>query len=485
MKKKVLSALLSVCLFVGLAVPAFAAFPTSSVSGTDEEITDLVFAKESYTIPNGDPKDLKAELTAFAGKTKLVQEPTLEWSITDSLAFGIDDNGVVSNIGEDKGEATVTVKSTNGKTASVKVVAAKKSVTKATGYKFGATKYTLVNTTAEAQKIVISPTPAGSEFSAGQKDAISKAMASKTITADAKADGTVVATFGAYSATDPLNYAMDGKNMVFTLGVTGVTEKYNSLAIEIRLPKYDAIASDVNGNFTYSAEHAATLEGAAKNAYNNKFYASSKRATSVGIVAPVEANKVIRTGSIKIEVGQTADLSKYVAFGPTSSNIGKTLYWDLIPYDDTAEVVDNAVLDGSKVLGVAVGKTKATATLGESTVVVPIEVVERGAIPSVDNAEITPTTGAIKVGEVLTIEAKNVGDSEVSWSVNNGKLATVTMKGAKTTLKALAAGTVTVTAKVGDKVIGTATVTISAADASKPGASGNPQTGDSLFSNLF
>ena len=107
------------------------------------------------------------------------------------------------------------------------------------------------------------------------------------------------------------------------------------------------------------------------------------------------------------------------------------------------------------------------------------------------DASITPTTGSIKVGETMTITAKNVGTAEVNWSVSNGKLATVTMKGEKTTVKALAAGTVTVTAKVGDKVIGTAKVTITAAgsssngSSSNNGATSNPQTGDSLFANLF
>lgn len=465
MKKKVLSALLSVCLFVGIAVPAFAfvgdAYNTSSVGGSDEEITELVFDKESLTIPNSKSEDLKKLLTAYVGKDKIVQNPQLEWSITDSLAFGIDDNGVVTNIGEDKGEATVTVKA-NEKSASIKVVASAKAATpNATGFKFSETKYTTTDG-ATVVDLEIVPTPSGANFTADQKADIEANFGGKLTVS--KADGTSAIT-GA-----PTFVAADDK------AVASVTLSSNDVA-----------------DYKVALTDAQLL----RDKDNSKYYSKVTRVSKISVVEGKAAAKVIRTGTAKVEVGDTLDLNDYIAF-TTGANYNKEVTWSLELYDDNALTEDYAVQntsDDNMILGVAVGKLKAVATMiddanackndSDAVATVIVEVVSRGAIPSIDNASITPTTGAIKVGETLAIEAKNVGDAEVSWSVNNGKLATVTMKGTKTTFKALAAGTVTVTAKVGDTVIGTATVTISAADSSKPDGTGNPQTGDSLFSNLF
>ncbi|MEG0692853.1 MAG: hypothetical protein RR444_07205, partial [Oscillospiraceae bacterium] len=77
MKNKILASLLAVCLFVGLAVPAFA---LSSQSGIDGDIKTIDFSAKSFSVENGKGKNIADELQAFASTKQLVQDPSIEWS---------------------------------------------------------------------------------------------------------------------------------------------------------------------------------------------------------------------------------------------------------------------------------------------------------------------------------------------------------------------------------------------------------------------
>ena len=479
MKKKVLSALLAVALFVGLAVPAFAEFPSSSQSGTDDEITALAFAKESYTIENGGTKDLAAELTAYVGKDKVVQSPAIEWSISDSIAFGIDENGVVSNIGEDKGTATVTAKSTEtGKTVTAKVVAAKSSFKKATGFKFAKTKFTIV-AGQTGQEVVIAPTPSGASFSDEQikqlnaamspSEAASRAAVAPALTIkDSKGDAV---TDIAFSAPDKVNG--DGE-LVYTVDATDVTAKKDcSVALDLDFLKYDSASSD---DGTYSMN----------------------RTTKLAIPEGVQATKVIKTGSVTVEVGKTADLMKAIGFGPSNSNYNKSVTWEMALYNDDATTEDYAVLgtgdDANTIKGIAVGKCKAVATLnyekdGNKTSVaeVTVNVVARGSIA--ENApKLSLTTATLEVGGTQYVTVANVPENaEVKWTVDNDN-ATIVAATNAAKIFAKKVGTAKVTCTVDGTEVGTIEVTVKAASTttpSKPGATDNPQTGDSIFAGLF
>ena len=101
MKKKVLSVALASALFAGAAVAASAQvwgdWDSSSKSGDDADITALAFTESSYTIRNGgDPKNMLEVITAYAGDKAIVQEPDLEWEISENdLVFELntEDNG--------------------------------------------------------------------------------------------------------------------------------------------------------------------------------------------------------------------------------------------------------------------------------------------------------------------------------------------------------------------------------------------------------
>ena len=150
MKKKVLSVVLASALFAGAAVSASAIvwgdWDSSSKSGDDSDITALAFTEKSYTIRNGaDPKNMNEVITAYAGDKAIVQEPELEWEISENdLAFELntEDNKATVAAFENKGSATITVTANEGKVkATCKVVAA--PLIKATGFKFEHSTYTL------------------------------------------------------------------------------------------------------------------------------------------------------------------------------------------------------------------------------------------------------------------------------------------------------------------------------------------------------
>lgn len=182
MKNKVLATALSVCLFAGMALPAFAEY--SSQSGSDSDIKTAEFAKDSYTVKNGSSVDLSDDLRTFASTKQLVQEPFVEWSVEndDKFAFTIDTNGnVFAN--EDAGTATVTAKTNEGKVVTkVKVTAAKNpGDVKATGFQFASNSYALL-TGADAtllkddQTVDVVATPKDAVFTESQLSKIETAM---------------------------------------------------------------------------------------------------------------------------------------------------------------------------------------------------------------------------------------------------------------------------------------------------------------------
>ena len=104
MKKKVLSVVLASALFAGAAASASAVvwgdWDSSSKSGDDTDITALAFTEKSYTIHNGDdPKDMNEVVTAYAGDNKIVQEPELEWEISENdLAFELNTEDIKASV---------------------------------------------------------------------------------------------------------------------------------------------------------------------------------------------------------------------------------------------------------------------------------------------------------------------------------------------------------------------------------------------------
>lgn len=460
MKKKVLSALLAATLFVGMAIPAFASFPTSTVAGTDEEITALVFTADSYTVKNGADLDLSEKVTAFVGKDKLVQDPTLEWSIEDNnvdLAFTLTNAGVAS-ASEDKGTAVVTVTANDGKVkATTKLVAAKADADKkdAVTFKFEKASYTLrtgnYNVT---DSVAIVPTSDAYAFTKEQIDVLKAAKLTLTDRNGAPVKDVVIS-----------EGTLDGGKIVFTVDANKAEADLKNLTLSTGKVEFPIGKS-------------------------TKEQVKSAKAVTTAAVA---ATKFGKTGSVTIEVGQTYDLNKKIKFGPSNYNYGGEIAegdWAQVYYNDDAEYDDYAVVnEKGVVLGVAVGKNKIAATFGEQTVEITVNVVAKGALAA-SEAKLAADKAALTVGGTYWLEVKNAPSdvANIKWTVEKNGVATILPEsGAAIKIFAKKAGTAKVTATYNGTTIGTCVVTVTAAGTTTPVKPGveNPATGDSLFANLF
>lgn len=363
--KKILASLIAACMLASLAVPAFALNPDqynpSTEAGALEEITELVASETEITVKNGETKELSELLTAYCGTTKIAMDYTgLEWAATDSLSFGLEGTTVV-NIGEDEGSTTVTVKvpgkdivaTFNVKAAPADVPAAAPTLVPATGFKFTEATYTgYTNSGAVEMKVV--PTNANGNFVGTQADVLLAAV--NDAVAALALDATV---------------ALNGDNTAIVITVADSATVSANLAIEVALPRYNKDNTPVDATFS-----------------------KVKRTAKIDMKAGKPAVKIIRTGSIKVEVGATADLNSAIAL-TSGATYDKSVSWTLDFFDDNYESMDYAVQKtdaANVVLGVAVGKVKAIATLDSTgaQVVVPVEVVEKAAVAPETPDDTTP-----------------------------------------------------------------------------------------------
>lgn len=526
MKKKVLSVVLASALFAGGAVAASAQvwgdWDSSSKSGENADITDLAFTEASYTIRNGaDPKNMLEVLTAYAGDNKIVQEPDLEWEISDNdLIFELntEDNGATVAAYENSGSATITVTANEGKVkATCKVVAA--PLIKATGFKFEKSSYALptgmglnaegydledkAQTYTVDQTVKLVATPNDSALSDNQKQAFSKMRIALVVTKKVEDKSGNVLGDGAYDIDKVIAVSNTGNKdgeFVFPAD-TAERAADHALLKEVYSGVTNARLVVIEGDV---AEGTKITDKSVDTKVNFPAYDSDKspkdisRDVRASTTLAKAATRAGRTGSITIEVGQSVKPGDFVKYGPTNANVGKggngTLSkWAIDYYNAAATEDDFAVLnnDADKIMGIAVGRVKAVATftpLGNGDPIeieIPINVVARGAKADAPaTTEPTTESATLAIGGTYWVES---GDANTTWTVDNDNVTILPEVGAGCKVFAKKAGTATVTGKVGDKVVKTVTITIEAAGATTPDvpAEANPSTGDSLLAFLF
>lgn len=523
MKKKVLSVVLASALFAGAAASASAVvwgdWDSSSKSGENADITDLAFTEKSYTIRNGaDPKDMLEVLTAYAGDKAIVQEPDLEWEISDNdLIFELntEDNGATVAAYENSGSATITVTANEGKVkATCKVVAA--PLIKATGFKFEKSSYALptglglnadgtrfedkAGTYTVDQTVKLVATPNDSALSDNQKQAFSKMRIALVVTK--KVEDKSGRIFEGYDVDEIIAVSntgnKDGK-FVFPADVAekalpdGLLKNVYSGVTNARLVVVEGDVS-VDDKITDKDVDTKVNFPAYDSDKSPKDISRDVRASTTLAKAATRAG---RTGSITIEVGQSVKPGDFVKYGPTNANVGKgdddTLSkWSIDYYNAAATEDDFAVLnnDADKIMGIAVGRVKAVATfspLGGGDPIeieIPINVVARGAKSEPSTPVATTESATLAIGGTYWAES---GNENTEWTVDNDNVTIVPEKGAGCKIFAKKAGTATVTGTVNGEVVKTVNVTITAAGATTPDvpSEANPSTGDSLLAFLF
>lgn len=473
MKKKILATLLAVCLFVGVAVPAVMAANAGDAStqgGTSDEITSLKAAKAAYTIEKGSDINLKDEVLAFCGTKKLCEAENVDFEfemVDPDLAFSLDtDTGVVV-ADEEKGTATVVIKANEGKIkTTVKLTAAKAAKdVKATGFIFAESTYTLpVNGTQDASQatIKIIATPKGASFTDAQKAALEAGLYN---------------IGDQNTGLDQVGYAWndDGEFEIY-LGdaMSAVADQKDTFEFAVDFPRNTVDASVLPGDEDYKSTNIV-------------------KKTTVKTVEAKDADRVGNSGTVvTIEVGQTKDVSGMFKVGPSDANVHKDVTYSTDYINDEAEYDDFAKVDEDGVItGVAVGENKIVATLDantDKTSFIKVKVVAAGSIETTPAGKVEAAAKELAIGGTTTVKVTDAEEgAKITWKVSDSKIAQIApFEGAETKVYAKSAGTVKVTAMVDGVEIGSVEIVVKAATANNNGGTtSNPQTGDSLFANLF
>ena len=471
MKKKVLSALLAVALFVGLAVPAFAS-SSSAQEATSDEVTALATKKSEYTIRQNEEKALAGEVIAYAGTKKICMSPDLTFELaSDTADFALTDDGKVTALSK-SGSAVVIIKANEDKIVTKVTVKATTPYVEATGFKFASSTVTVPagGKTANPATVEfqIAPVPSNGRFTASQIDEIHAILQDVEV----KDNATVPNAYITAAELDLKDYksgecAKDGENLVAELDTTTAKDLAAGL-----------LNKSMKVVLTADATNTFTVGVTAK-----KLTASS----TFKFVPVVSATKVAAPGTITLEVGQTYDLAAKLAYGPSNANVNKSVsYWEESINDGES---DYAIVDDGTIKAIAVGSNKiATQLAGQNTTYTTVKVVAKGALTK-EEVSLSSTTATMAVGGTSYITLKGAADeAKVEWKVDNDN-ATIVPATNAVKIFGKKAGTATVTCTVDGTEVGKIAVTVKAADTTteptKPGATTNPQTGDSIFAGLF
>lgn len=254
-----------------------------------------------------------------------------------------------------------------------------------------------------------------------------------------------------------------------------------------------------DGNIKEGAKFGLTV----KTDFENKAGQTIKAVTAKTNMITKEAintTKVSLLPNKTIEVGETFKLADTLGYGNAKANVDKGIArWFEAPLNNDASVDDYAIVGNigedneGIVTGVKTGKNRIYVELDNGMqAYCTVTVVPKGTIDKVDdhNAVLKVKDVTVTVGGTQWIDMYNIdADSIVKWTSSDEAIAKIVgnseNKGAK--VWGLKEGTATLTLTVDGDVAATLNVTVkgAATTPSKPDATGNAQTGDTLFSNLF
>lgn len=499
MKNKILATLLSVCLFAGLAVPAFAAVDvtTSPLTAAAEDGKTIVTTKSSLTIENGGTENLLDYVTLLVDKNLAADPSLLQWDIEG------DDDGAFVNNGEsytaiaDKGTAYAVVSTEDGK-ESIKIKLTAKPAARdivATGFRFKDNAYNLqggseANATPFADSVIkLAATPSGAKFSDTQKakfDAIVTAWQALGAFFNADTAGNVdMAALSGALAEDNKEY-----HITFTVADMGTINAFaNSPEVGLRWGNGSGAAfagTTVTKVTDYNTLKIAMTDFPLANGTNTTRTSSTK----VKVVAPKDFAAVRNNGTLTIKVGETKDLDDWTKVIPTDTNAADTArsyYFDY--YNSAADEMDFAAINSDNVIkGVKVGKFKVTATAENEagtqlSTTFTVNVIPWSATAETTDSEVklANSVGNTMVGGTFKMTVNGAAaDAAITYGSLNEAIATVDAEG---NVKGIAAGTTKVWASVdgGEKLY--CEVTVKAG--STNGSTNVPQTGFVSLVSLF
>lgn len=514
MKNKVLSAFLAVCMFVGFAIPALAAY------GVPTDVAKIEFDKSEYNLEDVTGIDLTSLLTAYdahgnrtnfdeLGNTSVQVE---EWySSYENVLKVIGDTLEVvrTDVGTTDLKVKLTVKTTTEKEASTTIVVPKEAVAGSPAIGFhtqNATLETTQDTWSKYGKLI--PVLKDAAFTSVQKGGFAYAV---------KLPGTTTWLQVPVGALDEEGnivgdgISVNGISFIAVKDADGMVNLYYAYTQEKADSdaKYDELVAEgklsADGANKYRGIITAGESLRVRVLGREGFPSTQKdKEFAVNLVNPAQETELKLPISVDIKVGEILDLT---TLNETLKDT--TASWIVKPYGSyqtekeagqIAKILVNNK-DRHEIKGLAEGVVNVGLTMtGYTSKTIKVNVGDGVAnTPKISGAN------TVKVGDQIKLAAVEVPNGAyVKWSISNDNVQIDKFDGLNTTVYGKKEGSTKVTitvydAKEGGNVIATAdsTITVTAANSnngsSNNGSSNgsttkpsqNPQTGDSLFANLF
>ncbi|OZG53569.1 Bacterial Ig-like domain (group 2) [Pseudoscardovia radai] len=442
---------------------------TVTVNPATVDVTGVTISTDSLKLVEGQNGTLTASVTPSNATDK-----TITWESSDPSVATVS-GGVVTAV--KAGTATITAKSSNGKTATCTVTVTAKTVAvsevtvepssltltvgeynavSATVKPDNATDKTVTWTSTDPSVATVDNTGLVHGVAKGSTFLIAKAGdKSATVTVTVKdAEPQPVPVTGVTISTDSLKL-VEGQNGTLTASVT----PSNATDKTITWESSDPSVATVNGGIV-TAVKAGTATITAKSS-------NGKSATCTVTVNPatVPVTGVSVTPSIKsLYVGDATQLTATVS---PSNATNKTVTWT--SSNPSVATVDANGIVTARAQGTASISAKAGSYTAYSTINVTAKTV------AVESVSVSPATVGVKVGAATRLTATvlpaNATDQSLTWISDNQSVATVDANGVVTGVKE---GTAKITAFTKNGVSGEATVTVSAVSVPVTGVSLSP-----------
>lgn len=452
----------------------------STQSGNSDEIISIKADAAVYHLAKGETLNLKDHLLAFCSNEQLCQNEAADYEFEmedPNLTFSLNQETGEICADEERGTATITIKANEGKvsviikvTADPEIRNAKDVFKKATGYRFEKQNYEIpVGESASDAIIKIVSIPDKAIFTPAQKEAIEKDI---FLTISDK-NGNTANGIGNWNLDTEYQIRFQQSDLKqLTEGTyQNPINKNNQIVVGVNFPRNNIALDDV------------------ETGKNTTFI---KKTLSLKTVKAINAKKVLSTGkTITIEVGETRNISDLFKVSPANANVNWNLTYSTDYFDNEAAYNDYAIVNSSgDILGVAVGKNKIIAALSDSTAsaFINVDVVPVGTVYT---EKIKLDNESPMVGDMFTATLEDTTEAEITWKIDDTTIAEIThSKKMSVSISAKKAGIVALEAYQGSTLLERRLFAIKPADSDFNETSiiqptGNPQTGDSLFSNLF
>ena len=423
-------------------------------------ITEVTLNKTSITLEAGD----KETLVATINPNNTTQSKNIAWDSDNDIVAIVSPEGVVTAVSP--GEATIEAKTSNGKTATCKVVVTAQQEIPITGVTLDKTQIQLEEGTTEKITATIEPnnTTQDKRISwytqnpevATVVDGIvtAKGEGSTIITASTTNGKTAICIVTVVAKEIPItSVVLDKSSMELEVGdkeiiTATVRPEYTTQSKEITWESSNtSVATVVNGVVTAKSEGKSTITAKAENGVTASIVVI---VTEPEVTPDPEPEEIPITGvklnktNITLEKGKTETLQATVE--PSNTTQSKDIKWST-NNSSVATVVEGVVIT------VGPGTAEITATtVNGKTATCKVTVTEPQTEPDpevpITGVKLNKTNITLEKGKTetlqATVEPSNTTQSkDIKWSTNNSSVATVSQSGVVT---AVAKGEALITA---------------------------------------